>query len=138
MDLKELIASKTALEADMARIKVALSQVDAQIDDSLQDSVRERLAIEEKDTGTVNFVVDDVQVKVTIPKTVKWDQGILEEISGKIAASGDDPGQYMKVERKISETTYKAWPEQIQKVFIAARTVVTGKPKYEFSFGQEG
>jgi hypothetical protein len=135
MTLQEMIDNKTKLEAEAARIKTALSQVEGQIDDYLKDSVRERLAVEEKDTGTVNFNIDGIEVKAAVPKTVKWDQKRLAEIAVKIASAGDDPENYMKVKREVSKTSFKAWPTQIQNVFMPARTVVTGKTKYTFGNG---
>lgn len=138
MNLREMIDAQTKLQAEAARIKTALSQVETQIDDYLKDQVRERLAVEEKDTGTVNFNVDGVDVKALVPKTVKWDQKRLAEIAVKIASAGDDPENYMKVKREVSETSFKAWPEQIKNVFMPARTVVTGKTKYTFGTNGNG
>ena len=138
MNLQEMIANKTKIEAQLAVFKTALSQVEVQIDDYLKDQVTERLAVEGKDTGIVNFSIDEVDVKALVPKSVKWDQKRLAEIREKIASAGDDPGQYMETQFKVSETSFNAWPEKIQNVFMPARTVVTGKTKYEFKTNGNG
>lgn len=135
MNLQEMIDSKTKLEAEMAKLKIALSQVEDRIDNHLQDMVRERLAIEEKDTGTVNFDCEGIQVKAIIEKKVKWDQKHLAETFAKIASSGDKPEQYIQIKFAVSETAYKSWPDQIKNVFLPARTVEVGRTKYIFGNG---
>lgn len=73
-----------------------------------------------------------LEVKVTVPKLVDWDQEKLAEISAKIAESGDDPAEYIKTKHEVEERRFASWPEQIKALFRSARTVRTGKPRYEF------
>ena len=71
------------------------------------------------------------KISITIPKVVKWDQLLLKRVAAKIQASGDDPETYIRYELKVLETTFKTWPEQVQAIFLPARTVMPGKRKIE-------
>ena len=85
-----------------------------------------------KDTGTVNFVVDGVEVKQTVSKTVKWDQSELAFVFERIQEAGDNPDDYIKTSLSVSESDFKKWRPEIQAVFTKARSVLPGKPKYDF------
>jgi len=73
-------------------------------------------------TGTVNVG----SIKFSVPKQIKWNQEILAELWDKIAATNEDPFEYMTLERDVPESRYKAWPEFIKEQFEPARTVSTG------------
>ena len=86
-----------------------------------------------KDTGAVHF--DDGLVRITadLPKKVEWDQKRLADITRRIAASGDDPAQYVEISYRVSETKFGAWPETLKSAFAPARTLKTGKPGYRLA-----
>jgi hypothetical protein len=86
-----------------------------------------------KDTGVVHF--DDGRVRVTadLPKRVEWDQARLAQLARRITANGDDPGEYLEVAYRVSETRFNAWPESIRGAFLPARTVKTGKPAFRLA-----
>jgi len=91
-----------------------------------------------KDTGTVRFKDDAVEIVVDLPKKVEWDQARLAALSEQIRAGGEDPGQYVEVSFKVSERAYTAWPERIRQAFEPARTVRTGRQTFKLSFKAEG
>jgi len=90
-----------------------------------------------KDTGTVRFKDDAVEIVVDLPKKVEWDQARLAALSEQIRAGGEDPSQYVEVSFKVSERAYTSWPERIRQAFEPARTVRTGRATYRLAIPSE-
>ena len=90
-----------------------------------------------KDTGTVRFKDDTVEIVVDLPKKVEWNQARLAALSEQIRAGGEDPGEYLEVSFKVSERAYTAWPERIRLAFEPARTVRTGRATYRLAILSE-
>lgn len=90
-----------------------------------------------KDTGVVHF--DDGLVRITadLPKKIEWDQEKLAEITNRIAASGDNPREYVDISYRVSESKFNAWPDSLKSSFIQARTLKTGKPSFRLSLTEE-
>lgn len=84
------------------------------------------------DSGTAHVLEDDVDVVVTIPKKIDWDQTELAKSVEAVRSWGEDPNEYVTTKLSVSETAYKAWPGAIRKVFQPARTMTPGKPKFTF------
>ena len=93
-------------------------------------AAKDQLLAQGKDTGTTHLQAGDFDISVEIGKEVKWDQKQLPAIWDRIAATGDDPRQYIDVKYSVSEAKFKAWPDTLKKPFEAARTVTPGKPKF--------
>ncbi|BCO30083.1 hypothetical protein TspCOW1_01860 [Thiohalobacter sp. COW1] len=90
-----------------------------------------------KDTGTVHFEDGGIRVTSDLPKKPVWDQSKLSEIAERIAASGDDPTEYLDITCKVAERKYSAWPQSMREVFAPARTLKTGKPTFHLSLNEE-
>ncbi|WP_256858443.1 hypothetical protein [Solemya velum gill symbiont] len=90
-----------------------------------------------KDSGIINFDDDGVRVTSDLPKKPVWDQKQLSEIAQRIAASGDNPAEFLDISYKVAERKYTAWPENLRTVFEPARTLKTGKPTFRLSLSQE-
>ncbi len=86
-----------------------------------------------KDTGVVHFDDGQVQVTADLPKKVDWDQPRLADIARRIAASGDDPAEYLEIAYRVSETKFTAWPESLKSAFAPARSLKTGKPGFRLA-----
>lgn len=132
-----LPAGELALLADEARealerAKAVKDRLDAAID--RRYGVRAAACRREagKDSGVVRFVDGPVTVVADLPKRIQWDQQQLAAIAAEIRAAGDDPGEYLTTELKVSERAYGAWPSSIRSAFEPARTVIPGKPAYQF------
>jgi len=97
------------------------------IDDTIFEAVKDKVP----QTGSATMEFEGEKISITIPKVVKWDQLLLKRVAAKIQASGDDPETYIRYELKVLETTFKTWPEQVQAIFLPARTVMPGKRKIE-------
>lgn len=82
-----------------------------------------------KDTGTVRLVDGNYTVVADLPKRVDWDQEKLAQIAQNIAASGEDPAEFIDTRLSVSERKYSALPEPWRQGFEPARTVKTGALK---------
>jgi len=141
--LKALIVKREDLAAQIAAIQATIQpQIEplqtqlAELQDKIE-KISTQAAIEAyrqagKDTGTCEFIHEDVRIKSVVDKKVEWDQARLSQIRERIRGTGDDPGQYIQEKLSVSEKAFTAWPEQIKAVFLPARTVKPGKPKFEY------
>lgn len=141
--LKSLIMQKENLVAQIAAIQsTILPQIEplqiqlAELQDKIE-KISMQAAIEAyrqagKDTGTCEFIHEDVRIKSVVDKKVEWDQAMLSQIRERIRGTGDDPGQYIQEKLSVSEKAFIAWPDQIKAVFLPARTVKPGKPRFEY------
>ncbi|MEC7259018.1 MAG: hypothetical protein VXW58_14490, partial [Pseudomonadota bacterium] len=80
---------------------------------------------------------DGVTVIADLPKRIDWDQRALAELAETIAASGENPAEFIETTLKVSERKYSALPESWRKGFEPARTVRTGKPKFRLMLNEE-
>lgn len=121
----------------LAAAKAIVEHIDRALDLKYAQRAHElRLAVG-KDTGVVHF--DDGRVRITadLPKKVEWDQTKLTDITRRIAANGEDPGEYVEISYRVSETKFNAWPETLRSAFASARTLKTGKPGFRLALIQE-
>lgn len=124
LNMQGLRALRVAAEQELADAKKQLAGVNAEIESRVKNLAN--------GFGTVHREVDGVQIKITVPKKVEWDQTVLAERYSSIVESGKNPLEYMKVSYDISETAYKNWPSELQDAFVDARTEKAGTMKIEF------
>lgn len=120
----------------LAAAKAVVEHIDRAVDLKYADRARQLRLAAGKDTGVVHFDDGTVRVTADLPKRVDWDQRKLADIARRIAASGDDPGEFVEISYRVSETKFHAWPESLKSAFVPARTVKTGKAK--FTLGRVG
>jgi hypothetical protein len=144
--LKELLEEQQRLQATIEQVEASIKpqldplQVDLQV---VKEQINQRASEEatkafhaaKKDTGTLNFVSEGVQIKAVVEKKVEWDQKELASIWHKIVTTGDKPEEYItrKETYTVPEKSYTAWPEQIRAVFLPARTLTPKPPRFELS-----
>lgn len=97
----------------------------------LHSTMTRRYAQGLNDTGTHYRSDGDYSVKITVSKTVAWDQTKIAEAVEKIKGWGEDPADYVDTKITVAERKYDAWPPAIRDLFTPARTVKAGKPKFE-------
>lgn len=87
-------------------------------------------AAQGKTSGTVRIEDGGITVIADLPKKVSWDQDRLAAMAARIAASGDDPTQYLEIAYRVPERRFGAWPEAMREGFASARSETTGKPVF--------
>jgi len=125
--MQELVKEKQAIQQQVDAMKTRLEEIDEEIFSLVQDRV--------KPQGSTTIEQDGIKLTVTIPMRVSWDESKLRGIADMIRAANDDPEQYIQYKLSVPESKYKAWPEQIQNLFMPARTVTPGKRKIEVKNG---
>lgn len=121
----------------MATAKAVDAWVDKALDLKYAERARELRTADGKDTGVVHFDDGSVRVSAELPKKIEWDQARLAEIVRRIAANGENPGEYVEIAYRVSETKFNAWPETLRGVFAPARTLKTGKPGFRLALMKE-
>jgi hypothetical protein len=117
------------LQAEAERHAASAAQILAVLHSTLCRRYAEGL----NDTGTHNRSERGIDIKITIPKNVNWDQEQLAKAMETIKGWGENPADYVDVKLSVSETKFKAWPPAIRDLFAPARTVKPGKAKFEFA-----
>ena len=121
--MKELIQERQAKLQEIETAKQRLEEIEDQIFEQIKDKV--------KSQGSTTVNENGHKIVVTIPMRTSWDEAKLRTIAESIKQHGDDPEQYITFKPQVSEKAYKAWPEQIRKVFEPAREIKPGKRKLE-------
>jgi len=87
---------------------------------------------EGKDAGRVSFEDGEHVIRADKPKIVSWDQKVLANVVHVIEHDWKERvDDYVKVEVKVSEAKFNAWPPAIASLFMPARTVKAGRVSYE-------
>lgn len=87
--------------------------------------------------GTAHRSDGEYDIKITLPKRVEWSQPELAKAIDTIKGWGEDPAEYVETTIKVQERKFDAWPSAIRDLFEPARTVKTGKPKFEVSASKQ-
>lgn len=88
------------------------------------------LSAKGSDTGTVHLPEDEIDISVTVPKTVDWDQAALTAALDKMPV--DKARHYAKAKFSVDERKFDAAPPEDKAILATARTVKPGKPSFSF------
>lgn len=133
------VADLQRFEANLKSGLAALAtMIQGGMDLRFADQARTQLHALGKDTGTTHITEGDYDIAIEIGKDTQWDQRQLHAIWSRIAASGEDPGQYIVTKYSVSEAKFKAWPDTLRQPFEAARTMKPKAPKFTLRRGGEG
>lgn len=125
-----LLALQEAALAETARIKRLRDRLEAGIAERYGAATEAERAAQGKTSGTVRIEDDGITVIADLPKKVIWDQDSLAAMAARIAASGDDPTEYLEIAYRVPERRFGAWPEAMREGFASARSETTGKPVF--------
>lgn len=121
----------------LAAAKTVVEHIDRAVELKYAHRAHQLRLAARKDSGVVHFDDGPVRVTADLPKKVEWDQKQLADIARRIAASGDDPAEYLEISYRVSETKFTAWPESLKSAFAPARTLKTGKPGFRLALLKE-
>ena len=125
-----LFALQEAALAETTGVKRLRDRLEAGIGQRYGAATEAERAAQGKTSGTVRIEDAGVVVIADLPKKVSWDQERLAAMAARIAATGDDPTEYLEIAYRVSERRFGAWPEAMREGFAAARTETTGKPVF--------
>ncbi len=122
-ELNQTIADKVnAIQTKKAQLK-------SMLDVEIAKAATEELKGKDYGCGTATIETARHKIKVVVSKKITWDEGQLHGIRDLIIAAGENPLSFIKEKLSVSETTYKYFPEDIQKIFEPAREVTPSAPK---------
>ena len=127
--IKELWSSKNLIENSIKESKLALDEINNQLNDIVKPEVSLLREIQDKETGIVTLSLNgSLKIKHTIPKKVKWSQNHLADLADTIIASGANLNEYMAVKYDVPEKLWSKFNDETQQAFQEARTIEHGKP----------
>lgn len=130
-DIVKIYDELSALDANIADTKQQRDQLVKSVRDYYGDDLGAKLKAKPEPFGKVSLEEHGIEVSLTIPKKVIWDQDKLAEIYRLIKESGDDPAEYIEVTYSVKESAYKNLTEKRKTVIDQARTVKDGTPKID-------
>lgn len=130
--LKNLLAQRSELEAQMAVLQECIQSINIDIEHILAEQLAGIRKLQGKEFGTVNLINDGYKVTETIPKKIEWNQEKMNELFDRIAAAGDDPRAYMHIKLEVSEKSFGEFVPAVQSMFSDCRSVKPGKPSLKF------
>ena len=128
-----LFEIKNSVGLRLIQAKTLAAHIDRALDLKYAERARQLRITAGKDTGVVHFDDGAVRITADLPKKIDWDQKQLAAIHERIAASGDNPAEFIETIFHVSETKFNAWNQSLKDAFILARTVKTGKPDFRLA-----
>lgn len=130
LDADQLYALQQEASVYLEEVKRLKSWLDGAIVLKFEQQAKTLRQQQGKDTGTVRLEDAGITVIADLPKRVVWDQNKLLAAVKLLQSQGKNPAEYVDVTYKVAESKYKAWPSDIQSMFMGARTLQTGKPSF--------
>ena len=134
---ESLLRIKRSADEQFAVAKSAMAHIDLALELKYGRRAHQLRLAAGKDTGVVHFSDGDVRITADLPKRVEWRQAKLADIVRRIAATGDDPAEFVEITYRISEAKFTAWPESLKSAFAPARTLKPGKPGFRLALLKE-
>ena len=128
-----LFEIKNSVGLRLIQAKTLAAHIDRALDLKYAERARQLRVTAGKDTGVVHFDDGAVRITADLPKKIDWDQKQLAAIHERIAASGDNPAEFIETIFHVSETKFNAWNQSLKDAFILARIVKTGKPDFRLA-----
>ena len=128
-----LFEIKNSVGLRLIQAKTLAAHIDRALDLKYAERARQLRVTAGKDTGVVHFDDGAVRITADLPKKVDWDQKQLAAIHARIAASGDNPAEFIETIFHVSESKFNAWNQSLKNAFIPARTVKTGKHDFRLA-----
>lgn len=133
----ELQSLHINLQTAQRQIKQAIDVVNAALDQRYGEQAAAERRASGKDFGICHLTDGPLRITVEQPKRVAWDQQKLAALAARIAAAGENVGDFVDVEYSIPESRYTNWPSTLKEQFADARTVKPGKPSYRIALVSE-
>lgn len=126
LSVDALAALMEEAEAENKTISAAKRAITAHVEKAWGSAIAGAYQAQGKDFGSIRISEGGFEIVVDTPKKVEWDGDKLAAIEAAIRDSGDNPAEYIAVDRKVDERKYAAWPAHIRETFEDARTVKPG------------
>lgn len=127
LTLAEIHALLEEANETRATAEAAKKVICAHLQDANATAIAKAYSAADKQFGVIHVELEGgYDLEIGTDKKVEWNQAGLAELETTIRTAGDDPAEFIKVERKVEEKKYTAWPAMIRKPFEAHRVVKPG------------
>lgn len=113
------------VQSELKKLKAKEKEIILSVKEYYAEDIAERYATKQEPFGAITIALGDIDIEVTRPKKVEWDQEGLKQLREKISKH-EDSSKYIKEKLTVSETDYKKWPKDVQEAFKQHRTVKDG------------
>lgn len=118
------------LHGDAVTIAAQIAQNKKRVVSAVENKFHDEIA--NLTTGTVKVVRGGVEVAITRPKRVEWDQIALDNISYELQDLGFDPFDAIEVKLSVPEKKYNEVPTAVRMLLESARTVKASSTSLKF------
>lgn len=95
------------------------------------DQMKEVSNLDEVDSAKFSIDDGDLQIEVSQPKEIVWDQGHLSQIAERMVVAGDRVQDFMQVKFSVSEEDYAKWHPLLRAAFQPARKELITEPTFQ-------
>ena len=128
---EELARLQQEADAALRKARATVAWLDGALSLRYRDRAAAARGADGKDFGIARFDDGCVTVVAELPKKVEWKQDLLADIVDRIAADGEDPGEYVDVILKVAAAAPPARGRYLDRVHesgAASDTVQKGFP----------
>jgi hypothetical protein len=93
--------------------------------------MKEASNLDEVDSAKFSIDDGDLQIEVSQPKEIVWDQGHLSQVAERMVVAGDRVQDFMQVKFSVSEEDYAKWHPLLRAAFQPARKELITEPTFQ-------
>lgn len=95
------------------------------------EQIRQAQSLGEEEAVTLHIDDGDLQIDMSAPKEIVWDQAHLSAIADRMVAAGDRVQDFMNVHFSVSEKDYARWHPLLRAAFKPARKERLTDPSFD-------
>lgn len=95
------------------------------------EQIRQAQSLGEEEATRLHIDDGDLQIDMSAPKEIVWDQAHLSAIADRMMAAGDRVQDFMDVHFSVSEKDYARWHPLLRAAFQPARKEHLTEPTFD-------
>ncbi len=95
------------------------------------DQIRQAATLGQEEAARFRIDDGDLQIDVSQPKEIVWDQKHLSEIAERMVVAGDRVQDFMQVQFSVTEQDYARWHPLLRAAFQPARKELVIEPTFQ-------
>jgi DNA-directed RNA polymerase specialized sigma24 family protein len=131
LQIDDLTQLYNLINTRLAEAKTMKEKMDDGLNLRFSSTLQKEMQNQSKNTGTVHFWENNFKITADVPKKVVWNSEKIEEVMKPLPESLQK--QIVKTSYSVDERMYQTLPQQYKEMLAPARTVTTGKVRYQIS-----
>lgn len=95
------------------------------------DQIRHAECLGQEEAASFRIDDGDLQIDVSNPKEIVWDQQHLSQIAERMVVAGDRVQDFMQVQFSVAEQDYARWHPLLRAAFQPARKALITEPTFQ-------